>query len=153
MVVYSLGKLQLQPPAPLLLNLQAASAAALSQLPPAGLIMLTDGLHMLRVKQPSMTWQVSYLQAVQAKLQDCTARELPVLAVVLLRWKCVLPADWMQQYLEACEQQMWTMTAQVCVCGWGSTAVAHHWRRCLVMCCTRLLAKLTALADGRRSLL
>lgn len=112
--MYNLGKLQLQPPAPLLLSLQTASQQALSQLPPAGIVMLGQSLHLLHIKQPSSSWQYSYMQAVGNVLPDCTARELAVLTVPLLKWRCVLPEQWMQQYLEACEGCLSQMTAQVC---------------------------------------
>lgn len=117
--MHSLGKLQRIPPAALLLDLQSESQQVLHTLPPAGIVMLANALHMLGVKQPIVSWQFSYLQAAQNVLQECTARELAVLAVPLMRWRQVPPQGWVQQYMALCQQKLPDMTPQVSlfVCG------------------------------------
>jgi hypothetical protein len=107
-----LQQLLLLPPAALLQELVDYVQPLLPFLPPAGLNMLSNALMLLKA-DPNSSWQASFLQASQAAMRQCDARNAAVLAVPLLRWKAVPSSSWLQQYLKTCEPLLQQMQPKV----------------------------------------
>jgi hypothetical protein len=88
------------------------------RLAPAGLNMLVSALRLLK-RDPGLAWQAAYMDAVRASMRSSDARNLPLLAAPLLRWRVQASQQWMRAYLAACAPLLRHMSAQ------GLTVLGH----------------------------